>query len=304
MTKWELDKAQKAQKEKLINLLQTDYAAFISQAIKIKVPHSSAHNPKFRFSDVHSYNYDDLKRKYNVDGEVNASLIENPDGLDFIAMEYPTAGTIDAANELLQKSKCGLVISLIGDHPPWESDFLDISYTCDKVFSPEEFISYAIENKADTNSVSTYYADMHEIIKEENGNFLIEKHTSRNSPTDIIFRIKCMCWIDKTPPTGNLVKTLDILKSVWESMHLSSGPVTVHCLAGVGRTGTFIFYNMFRTAIMNADGAAMSEAEKISIFVELFLYLRSKRTWMVENKEQLMFLYKLLIDKNKKNFEA
>ncbi|KAI5147726.1 hypothetical protein NEAUS05_1013 [Nematocida ausubeli] len=294
MAKWLLSKTQRTRKTKLLELLAKDHFAFISTAIKTKVPFTSERNRSFRFSDVHSYNYNLLKDAYAIDGELNASLIENPDGNDFIAMEYPTSATISTASDLLVKSKCGLVISLIGDHPPWESDFLSLSHKRKSVFTPEEFMEYAHKKGANTSSISAEYEDIYRIIKEESSSFIIERHEALKDPSEELFRIKCMCWVDKTPPTTNIIKVLDILLGIWKLVHISESPVIVHCLAGVGRTGTFIFYSMLKRALLN--GTVLQDKESLmASFVELFLYLRSRRTWMVENKDQLFFLYKIFI---------
>ncbi|KAI5190054.1 hypothetical protein NEMIN01_0839 [Nematocida minor] len=277
-------------KTKLLELARTDYENFLKMANRLKVPYKSVRNSIFRYSCIHSYNYGVIQSKYKLEGELNASLIEN--SKDFIAMEYPTKHAIDCTDQLLLKSQCGLVISLIGDHPPWEQDFLQVSYSLDKIFSAEEFLCYVSRSGKDTSKIN--YRDMHEVIEKENKNFVVERYKTKKKEDAYIFRIKCLNWVDKAPPSLNMLKAIDILYKAWLLLNIESGPVIVHCLAGVGRTGTFIFYSIFRDSIVNGKIEESAE-EKLFFFVDLFVKLRNKRTWMIESKEQLDFLYTVFI---------
>ncbi|ADM11315.1 protein tyrosine phosphatase [Encephalitozoon intestinalis ATCC 50506] len=61
--------------------------------------------------------------------------------------------------------------------------------------------------------------------------------------------------------------------------------VVVHCIAGVGRTGTFIMYDILKKM----------ENVTLDMFVDVFLNLRSKRAHLVTNKVQLEFLKSIFL---------
>uniref|UniRef100_A0A8C5WFZ3 Tyrosine-protein phosphatase non-receptor type 20 n=1 Tax=Leptobrachium leishanense TaxID=445787 RepID=A0A8C5WFZ3_9ANUR len=81
------------------------------------------------------------------------------------------------------------------------------------------------------------------------------------------------------------------LLQVVEQMHIcnvpGSGPVIVHCSAGIGRTGTFIALDIL---------LKMGRAEnKVNVFT-CTSQLRRSRTNMVQDKEQYVFLYNILLE--------
>lgn len=108
-------------------------------------------------------------------------------------------------------------------------------------------------------------------IIEENAIYRIEK--SKN-----IIRIKFLKWEDFDTPDS------DEFKIFYERYQRfkSDKPVLVHCKAGVGRTGTFILYDILKNM------------EKVSsiILLEELCKLRSQRNYLVYNKEQLEWIIK------------
>jgi len=113
-----------------------------------------------------------------------------------------------------------------------------------------------------------------------------------------VYRINCMCWHDKTPPDSNTIKALDILYSICIHMTETDGvhtrPAIVHCLAGVGRTGVFVFYHMLRSAVLRGT---VTQDTMHDAFIDLFLYLRCVRTWMVQAPRQMQFLCNIFMTK-------
>ncbi|KAH9386160.1 uncharacterized protein NEMAJ01_1056 [Nematocida major] len=291
MEDWGLTELERKKKDELLELAKKNHGLFLRSALQVEMPYKIFRCPGFRFSDVHSYNYEKIQTAYGLEGSLNASLIEDLNGPDFIAMEYPTRHTNHTADELIHKSKCEIVISLIGDHPVYEMDFLKISHKLKTVFSPAEFLAFVghVQGKA------VEFLDSG-LLKENAHNLMVEMHVPEKEESKKVFRIKCMDWRDKMPTSENSIKVLDAVYRACLLVREHSGPVIVHCLAGVGRTGTFIFYNMFTRMLKSGR---ILEEERLSCFLQLFMYLRSRRTYMVESSTQLGFLCKLFLQRAK-----
>lgn len=290
MVEWKINKGARKLKEHLVRMEEEDWREFIKKVVKVKIPGDFVKISGFRYSDVYSYNYKEIQDIYGLEGNLNASLIRNTK--NFIAMEYPTKHTISTAGELLVKSKCEIVISLIGNHPPWEEDFLEISHEKSRSLSGGEFLCFVEEEGKDISKIG--YARAKEIVDAEKMDLTVEIYTHKEDRNARVFRIKCHTWADKTPPSLNMLKAIDILYKACILMERNSGPVIIHCMAGIGRTGTFILYSMLRDSIVRGE-ISQERKERVSRFIDLFIYLRSSRTWMVENKEQIGFLYDIFI---------
>ncbi|KAI5188616.1 tyrosine-protein phosphatase non-receptor type 2 [Nematocida sp. AWRm77] len=308
-TAWHIEEAHTALRDKLVDLAQKDHKKFLSVCTKVELPHARQKKPEhFRFRDVYSYNYPKLQQMYGLSVLVNASLVENK--TDFIAMEYPTDLGVTSTSSLIVQTQTRVVVSLIGERYHWESDFLREHFVKAHVYTPVEFAEHAFQTRECTASAgyARYRAPL-DILKQQDKCFTIEIHVPKKEDRELgkkkrsLFRVNCLHWKDKTPPESETIRALDILyqMSVEEAMKEDSAPfpAVVHCLAGVGRTGTFIFYHVFRDAILNG---CIREEEMLSKFVELFIYLRTKRTWMIETPQQLDFLYKIFFGKKEKLF--
>jgi protein tyrosine phosphatase len=88
-------------------------------------------------------------------------------------------------------------------------------------------------------------------------------------------RLRYMGWIDFSTIGP---EEMEAFHSYFNEIR--SGVVLVHCLAGVGRTGTFIMYDILKN---------MKEVT-LDSFVDVLLELRSRRSLLVTNAEQLGFL--------------
>ncbi|XP_053556940.1 receptor-type tyrosine-protein phosphatase alpha [Bombina bombina] len=92
-------------------------------------------------------------------------------------------------------------------------------------------------------------------------------------------------------PDHGVPKTSNGLLLLLEQMNQfkvpGSGPVIVHCSAGIGRTGTFIALDIL---LKMADSV-----KKVNVY-DCVLQLRKKRVNMVQNKEQYVFLYDILLE--------
>ncbi|XP_028821049.1 receptor-type tyrosine-protein phosphatase epsilon-like isoform X2 [Denticeps clupeoides] len=83
------------------------------------------------------------------------------------------------------------------------------------------------------------------------------------------------------------ISTLRFLKRVRNSNPPRSGPITVHCSAGVGRTGTFI--------VIDAMLDMMQEEQRVDVF-GFVSRIRQQRPLLVQTEMQYEFIYKAVLE--------
>ena len=114
-----------------------------------------------------------------------------------------------------------------------------------------------------------------------------------------VIQIHLTNWDDHTAPISiysQIIKIIDLVDK-----YRGSSPVTLHCSAGVGRTGTFLsIYNLYHEIIEQLGNINLNEI-RFSI-MNLVRKLKEMRLYLVENEKQYIFLYqfvnKLLHQKN------
>ncbi|XP_058273688.1 receptor-type tyrosine-protein phosphatase O isoform X2 [Hemibagrus wyckioides] len=101
-------------------------------------------------------------------------------------------------------------------------------------------------------------------------------------------------WPDHGVPTVNAIESiLQFVQLVRQQANRTKGPVTVHCSAGVGRTGTFIALDRLMQHIREHEYADI---------LGMVSEMRSHRLSMVQTEEQYVFIHQcvLLMWKKKK----
>ncbi|XP_027009703.2 receptor-type tyrosine-protein phosphatase O isoform X2 [Tachysurus fulvidraco] len=101
-------------------------------------------------------------------------------------------------------------------------------------------------------------------------------------------------WPDHGVPTVNAIESiLQFVQLVRQKVNRTKGPVTVHCSAGVGRTGTFIALDRLMQHIREHEYADI---------LGMVSEMRSHRLSMVQTEEQYVFIHQcvLLMWKKKK----
>ncbi|KAM9468364.1 receptor-type tyrosine-protein phosphatase O isoform 2-T2 [Clarias gariepinus] len=101
-------------------------------------------------------------------------------------------------------------------------------------------------------------------------------------------------WPDHGVPTVNAIESiLQFVQLVRQQVNRTKGPVTVHCSAGVGRTGTFIALDRLMQHLREHEYADI---------LGMVSEMRSHRLSMVQTEEQYVFIHQcvLLMWKKKK----
>ncbi|XP_073474238.1 receptor-type tyrosine-protein phosphatase kappa-like isoform X3 [Aquarana catesbeiana] len=102
----------------------------------------------------------------------------------------------------------------------------------------------------------------------------------------MVDQIHYLRWPDHGVPknTSDMVQLVELMNKCNPP---GSGPVIVHCSAGIGRTGTFLALDILLKRAR--------EMKKVNVY-NCVLELRKRRVKMVQEKEQYIFLYNVLLE--------
>ncbi|TBU10643.1 protein-tyrosine phosphatase [Hamiltosporidium tvaerminnensis] len=194
-------------------------------------------------SVVTPYN-DEIQEMFGIGTYINASYIPT-DLTHYIACQFPKKEFIHLFIKLITKSNTKLIISLIDCK---EYDYLENFKCIDR-----------------------------DVIKDEYDNDLFFDETYKITEKYFLRRLRFFKWKDFDIPTKS-----DFLKfyNYFNDIRSEDTNIIIHCKAGAGRTGAFIFYDILKHE-KNVDNF---------IFTRKFLYLRYKRPRMVYNDKQLQYI--------------
>ncbi|XP_061875327.1 receptor-type tyrosine-protein phosphatase kappa isoform X2 [Colius striatus] len=203
-------------------------------------------------------------------GYINASYVDSYRSPRlFIAAQGPLPGTVVDFWQMVWQEKTSVIVMLTG--------LVEQNKTKCEQYWPEEEQVY--------------------------GDFTVTLNNTRTT-TGLVTRIFCLqkagcalprvveqfhylLWPDHGVPR-NPAQLLCLVEMVNKRiLEVPSGPVLVHCSAGIGRTGTFIALD-FLLKMAKAEG-------KVDVF-QCVQRLREQRVSMVQTKEQYTFLYEVLLE--------
>lgn len=123
--------------------------------------------------------------------------------------------------------------------------------------------------------------------QDEFPEFVIRKFLIQNQDTKrTLIQFHYIAWPDHGVPEST-AGILTMLKKCRDARTASSGPMLVHCSAGVGRTGTLISIDI--NLDRHADDGSIDVFESLNT-------MRRGRSTMVQTEEQYIFIYKALAD--------
>lgn len=120
--------------------------------------------------------------------------------------------------------------------------------------------------------------------------FTLEKLSSNDSATPVkpmaVYQFQYLAWSDHGVPDNveNTINFIEHVNQLYKEID-SNKPITVHCSAGIGRTGAVIVIDMIIDKI---------KTHGIQCDIDLYKsvsYLRSQRSGMIQTEKQYQYLY-------------
>ena len=226
-----------------------------------------------RYSNIKPYEHNRIKIKNNQN-YINASPINILSQKYFIATQGPKNETIEDFWRMIDEYNCNVIIMLC-------NLIEDGRLKCTEYWNKKnQMKSYVIENVKE--EIKNQY-----IIRDIA--FINEKKEKKN-----VKQIHFTGWPDYGVPNIQDGTIFDIFSEIIEKADLykGSGPIVVHCSAGVGRTGTFISMYYLEKEIKKQIGDKV-DVIQFSIF-NLVRKLKEMRLYLVQNEEQYLFIYQFV----------
>ncbi|XP_035255841.1 tyrosine-protein phosphatase non-receptor type 20 isoform X3 [Anguilla anguilla] len=227
---------------------------------------------KNRYRDI--LPYDSTRVPVGEAGEyINASYVRmrvGPDEFRYISAQGPLPGTLDCFWRMVWENRCHVVAMMTQEaehgrvkcHRYWPE-------------SPREPLDTARYRLLLENFQNQDYFHI-KIIK------MVEKETG---DTHLVKHLKFTTWPDHGTPHSSeqLVRFIRYMRAA----HHGDGPVTVHCSAGIGRSGVLICTDVILGLIERDLSINVSDIVK---------EMRLQRYGMIQTKEQYLFCYKVWLE--------
>ena len=225
-----------------------------------------------RYSDIKCYNHN-IIRINNGKGYINASPINIITKKYFISTQAPKKETIEDFWTMIIENKSRIIIML-----------------CKQIENNREKCALYWEGETSKFNIKST-----EIKKEEQYIISeIEIINKKLNKKEKVTQIKYIGWPDHGIPEASEKNFESFCKIMWlADEYKRNFPITIHCSAGVGRTGTFIAMYYLKKEIENQINNN-TEIIQFNIF-NLVRKLKEMRMFLVQVVDQYIFIY-LFVD--------
>ncbi|XP_076819208.1 receptor-type tyrosine-protein phosphatase alpha-like [Clavelina lepadiformis] len=203
---------------------------------------------------------------------INANYIDSYDvPKKYIATQGPKANTISDFWRMVWQSECGVIVMLA-------NVIENGKRKCEKYWpEPNQPINY---NQIRVSLLSEAKYDDY-VVR----GFTLSK---LEEETRQVVQLQYLTWPDHGVPalTTGIIRFNERARKCFKKSRLP-GPIVVHCSAGVGRTGTFIAFNVLMREL--------NYKASVNVY-ETVLSLRKQRIAMVQTARQYIFLHYLITE--------
>ncbi|CAK9294540.1 unnamed protein product [Gordionus sp. m RMFG-2023] len=234
--------------------------------------HSKSHGTSFFFLFflfLDDYNRVKLKPyATNPDGYINASFIDGYRKEKYIATQGPNVFSMNDFWAMIWQKRCSKIIMLTNLIEQGQNK-------CDKYWPDDVDIYGSIKvSRVITKTVADYTLCDFGLTNVE------------TYETKIIRHFRFTAWPDHGVP-ANPTELLGFYHVIQQHQSALSGPIAIHCSAGVGRTGTYIALE------------AMIEMAREMGQIDIYGFckeMRQQRICMLQTPEQYTFLHEALVE--------
>ncbi|XP_051549220.1 receptor-type tyrosine-protein phosphatase C-like isoform X8 [Myxocyprinus asiaticus] len=242
----------------------------------IKEAKKTENQYKNRYVDILPYDYNRVTLSTGSEGDyINASFIEGyKEPKKYIAAQGPKDETIDDFWRMIWEQKSSIIVMVTRCEEGNKSKCAQYWPSLDS--ETEIFEDFVVKIRSEDHCPD--YIIRHLVLTNKR-----EKATERE-----VNHIQFISWPDHGVP-GDPSLLLKLRRRVNSFKNFFSGPIVIHCSAGVGRTGTYIGID------------AMIESLEAEGKVDIYGYvakLRRQRCLMVQVEAQYILIHTALIEHN------
>ncbi|KAK1361653.1 Protein-tyrosine-phosphatase PTP1 [Heracleum sosnowskyi] len=259
-----------------------DGLEILEEPHRFSVAYSEKNMNKNRYTDVVPFDTNLVRlnpcRDYrpSATGYINASFIAasaSKSVSQFIATQDPIPETYEDFWEMVLQHRCPVIVMLTPFVDNEKNEKCgDYYQTTD---GPREFGNICITTK----SIETTKNNL--VLR----NLEVNYKESEEPPLSVL-HVLYRDWPDKGVPEGTLA-----LRKIWRRLSTVppvTGPILVHCSAGIGRTGTYCTVHNTLQRILVRDFSALDIVKTVNTF-------RLQRTGMVQTEAQYYYCYDAII---------